>query len=44
MVSLTPEFQGFLAKKCAVPQDLLLDVFFTQSASSQAKGLVGRTW
>ena len=38
MASLTPEFQGFLAKKRAVPQELLLDVFFTQSTASQASG------
>jgi pimeloyl-ACP methyl ester carboxylesterase len=38
MASLTPEFQGFLAKKRAVSQELLLDVFFTQSTDSQAAG------
>ncbi|NBB08594.1 alpha/beta fold hydrolase [Pseudomonas sp. SLFW] len=38
MASLTPEFQGYLAKKRDVPDELLLDVFFTQSAESQASG------
>lgn len=38
MASLTPEFQGYLAKKREVPDELLLDVFFTQSAESQAAG------
>ncbi|MDH0748323.1 alpha/beta hydrolase [Pseudomonas sp. GD03842] len=38
MASLTPEFQGYLAKKREVPDELLLDVFFTQSAESQASG------
>lgn len=38
MAALTPEFQGYLAKKRDVPDELLLDVFFTQSAPSQAAG------
>ncbi|WP_434607881.1 alpha/beta hydrolase [Pseudomonas sp. D2-30] len=38
MESLTPEFQGYLVKKRAVPDELLLDVFFTQTAESQAAG------
>lgn len=38
MASLTPEFQGYLAKKREVPDELLLDVFFTQSEQSQALG------
>jgi pimeloyl-ACP methyl ester carboxylesterase len=38
MASLTPEFQGYLAKKRDVPDELLLDVFFTQSQQSQALG------
>lgn len=38
MASLTPEFQGYLAKKRDIPDELLLDVFFTQSAESQAAG------
>lgn len=38
MASLTPEFQGMLAKKHDVPDELLLDVFFTPSAQSQATG------
>lgn len=38
MASLTPEFQGYLAKKREVPDELLLDVFFTQTAESQAAG------
>jgi pimeloyl-ACP methyl ester carboxylesterase len=38
MASLTPEFQGYLAKKRDVPDELLLDVFFTQTAESQASG------
>jgi pimeloyl-ACP methyl ester carboxylesterase len=38
MDSLTPEFQGYLAKKRAVPDELLLDVFFTQTVESQAAG------
>lgn len=38
MASLTPEFQGYLAKKRDVPDELLLDVFFTQSVDSQAAG------
>lgn len=38
MASLTPEFQGYLAKKRDVPDELLLDVFFTQTAESQAAG------
>jgi pimeloyl-ACP methyl ester carboxylesterase len=38
MEALTPEFQGYLAKKRDVPDELLLDVFFTQSAKSQAAG------
>ncbi|MGV7243653.1 alpha/beta fold hydrolase [Caballeronia sp. M23-90] len=38
MATLTPEFQGFLAKKRTPQEDLLLDVFFTQSDASQAAG------
>ena len=38
MASLTPEFQGFLARKRTPQQDLLLDVFFTPSEASQAAG------
>ncbi|MGI4881505.1 MAG: alpha/beta fold hydrolase [Janthinobacterium lividum] len=38
MTSLTPEFQAMLAKPRAVPDELLLDVFFTPSAPSQAAG------
>lgn len=38
MASLTPEFQAMLAKKHEVPDELLLDVFFTPSADSQAAG------
>lgn len=38
MATLTPEFQGFLAKKRTPQDDLLLDVFFTQSDASQAAG------
>ena len=38
MASLSPEFQGYLAKKRDIPDELLLDVFFTQSAESQAAG------
>jgi pimeloyl-ACP methyl ester carboxylesterase len=38
MAELTPEFQAMLAKKHDNPDDLLLDVFFSQSASSQAAG------
>ncbi|CAB3810895.1 alpha/beta fold hydrolase [Paraburkholderia fynbosensis] len=38
MASLTPEFQALLAKKRHNPDDLLLDVFFTPSAGSQAAG------
>lgn len=38
MATLTPEFQGFLTKKRTPEQDLLLDVFFTPSAASQAAG------
>lgn len=38
MATLTPEFQAMLKKKRASSDDLLLDVFFTQSASSQAAG------
>lgn len=38
MAALTPEFQGYLSKKRDVPDELLLDVFFTQSAESQAAG------
>jgi pimeloyl-ACP methyl ester carboxylesterase len=38
MASLTPEFQGYLAKKREVADELLLDVFFTPSAASQAAG------
>jgi pimeloyl-ACP methyl ester carboxylesterase len=40
MASLTPEFQGYLAKKRNVPDELLLDVFFTQTPASQAAGRV----
>lgn len=38
MATLTPEFQAKLAKKRAVPDELLVDVFFTSSAKSQAAG------
>jgi pimeloyl-ACP methyl ester carboxylesterase len=38
MASLTPEFQGMLAKKHEVADELLLDVFFTPSENSQAAG------
>jgi pimeloyl-ACP methyl ester carboxylesterase len=38
MATLTPEFQAMLAKPRARPDDLLLDVFFTPSANSQAAG------
>lgn len=38
MASLTPEFQAMLTKKHDVPDELLLDVFFTPSAESQAAG------
>jgi pimeloyl-ACP methyl ester carboxylesterase len=38
MASLTPEFQGMLAKKHDVPDELLLDVFFTPSPASRATG------
>jgi pimeloyl-ACP methyl ester carboxylesterase len=38
MAALTPEFQAELAKPRAHQEDLLLDVFFTPSASSQAAG------
>jgi pimeloyl-ACP methyl ester carboxylesterase len=38
MATLTPEFQAILQKKHDNEGDLLLDVFFTQSASSQAAG------
>lgn len=38
MASLTPEFQAELGKTRARPEDLLLDVFFTPSAGSQAAG------
>jgi pimeloyl-ACP methyl ester carboxylesterase len=38
MAALTPEFQGYLAKKREVPDELLLDVFFTQTPESQASG------
>jgi pimeloyl-ACP methyl ester carboxylesterase len=38
MATLTPEFQEMLGKKHDNPDDLLLDVFFTPSASSQAAG------
>lgn len=38
MATLTPEFQAKLAKKRVVPDELLVDVFFTNSAASQAAG------
>ena len=38
MASLTPEFRAVLAKKRAVPDELLLDALFTPSAKSQAAG------
>jgi pimeloyl-ACP methyl ester carboxylesterase len=38
MASLTPEFQEVLGKKHGNPDELLLEVFFTPSASSQAAG------
>jgi pimeloyl-ACP methyl ester carboxylesterase len=38
MATLTPEFQAMLAKPRSDPDDLLLDVFFTPSAASQAAG------
>lgn len=38
MASLTPEFTTFLGKKHDVADELLLDVFFTPSAASQAAG------
>jgi pimeloyl-ACP methyl ester carboxylesterase len=38
MAHLTPEFQAMLAKKHDVPDELLLDVFFTPSEKSQAAG------
>lgn len=38
MATLTPEFQQMLGKKHDNPDDLLLDVFFTPSAGSQAAG------
>jgi pimeloyl-ACP methyl ester carboxylesterase len=38
MASLTPEFVEMLGKKHDVPDELLLDVFFTQSDASQAAG------
>jgi pimeloyl-ACP methyl ester carboxylesterase len=38
MGTLTPEFQAALGKKHAVADELLLDVFFTPSANSQAAG------
>jgi len=38
MATLTPEFQAALAKKRAVPDELLLDTLFTPSAASQAAG------
>ncbi len=38
MATLTPEFQEALAKKRAVPDELLLDTLFTPSAASQAAG------
>jgi pimeloyl-ACP methyl ester carboxylesterase len=38
MATLTPEFQEALGRKHDDPDDLLLDVFFTRSADSQAAG------
>ena len=38
MQTMTPEAQGYFGKERAVPDELWLDVFFTQSASSQAAG------
>ena len=38
MAHLTPEFQAALGKKHDVADELLLDVFFTPSANSQAAG------
>jgi pimeloyl-ACP methyl ester carboxylesterase len=38
MANLTPEFQAMLAKQHDNPDDLLLDVFFSPSAASQAAG------
>ncbi|BDU21666.1 alpha/beta hydrolase [Dyella sp. GSA-30] len=38
MATLTPEFQAKLAKKRAVPDELLVDVFFTNSEKSQVAG------
>jgi len=38
MASLTPEFQEMLGKKHDNPDDLLLDVFFTSSETSQTAG------
>lgn len=38
MASLTPEFQAVLGKKREVPEELLLDAFFTSSTTSQAAG------
>jgi len=38
MASLTPEFQAMLGKKHDVPDEILLDTFFTPSAESQAAG------
>ena len=38
MASLTPEFVEMLGKKHDVPDELLLDVFFTPSDASQAAG------
>lgn len=38
MASLTPEFQAMLGKERDNPDELLLDVFFTASASSRAAG------
>lgn len=38
MATLTPEFQAMLGKKHDVADELLLDVFFTPSAASQAAG------
>jgi pimeloyl-ACP methyl ester carboxylesterase len=38
MATLTPEFQAALAKKHEVPDELLLDVFFTPTPKSQAAG------
>lgn len=38
MASLTREFQAMLGKERDNPDELLLDVFFTQSAGSRAAG------